>query len=922
MHIQSGKGCLHLCVLLQNDEIPQWAGELLLALDQLDGVALQLRCLDVVQTPSHLSLVSRWWRTRIPTLATWSPDSTASQRLAQWRAATGACDVTLLLDAETNTSPPILDTGDDATMQWAVTDHEAKALCRQFPLLDSICSGAGIPLQLLQRNPLTGLWHPIRKLHLASTPAYDIGLNALSPAVLQLVKQASVDWRWSRHWEPVRLDGQILAGNTGADAAPHPALIPWRQGLRGFVRSFRVCLQNLVWSEYWRIGVINVPIHKLLDEVPLPPVRWLTQANAYGYWADPFEIPGDPRRLICEFFDERVGVGHLEVLQVDSDAQVTDRIRLTVGGGRHVSFPNVIELDGRRLGVAEMIVRRECLLHEIDAEGIWHPLFPLLRDVAAADPALFTWEDRLWLAFTDTDLGAQDNLCLYYADQLVGPWRPHTNNPVKVDITCSRMAGGFFWHDGVLYRPAQDCLQTYGAAVVVHKIVQLTPTRFIEVPVRRLSADVKGLCPHGLHTLNAWGERTLVDGKRHGVKRLVLWRKLRQRLVRTKPDTPLPPAGQHSQKDNAMRRVFVYLPHLYTGGGEISMLRLAEGLAATGLKVDLVVHSEATRELELPPGVSLLSLNCDSTAMALWPLILLLRKHRPQWLLSAFPHTNIAAVMAVALSGLNTRCVISEHAPLSRQIAHQDNWRYRLLPPLVRWAYRRAHAVVAVSVGVRDDLRFLLGPGVTPRVINNPVLARDFELEMTLLPDDPWLLDDTLQVVLSVCRLSVEKDLPTLIRAFAEVHRERPATRLVLVGEGPDRARLESLVEKMGLTNVVRLPGRTATPLAWMRHASVFVLASQYEGFGNVLVEAMACGTPVVSTDCPVGPREVLDGGRLGMLVPVGDARAMACAIAEALTRREPLPGAREAALRYTQASACASYLDLLESLYESDAQC
>jgi glycosyltransferase involved in cell wall biosynthesis len=103
-------------------------------------------------------------------------------------------------------------------------------------------------------------------------------------------------------------------------------------------------------------------------------------------------------------------------------------------------------------------------------------------------------------------------------------------------------------------------------------------------------------------------------------------------------------------------------------------------------------------------------------------------------------------------------------------------------------------------------------------------------------------------------------------------------------------------------------------PLALMKHASVFVLASQYEGFGNVLIEAMACGTPVVSTDCPVGPREVLDGGRLGTLVPVGDVSAMADAISAALVRRAPLPGAREAALRFTQAQACGAYLQLFES--------
>jgi glycosyltransferase involved in cell wall biosynthesis len=352
------------------------------------------------------------------------------------------------------------------------------------------------------------------------------------------------------------------------------------------------------------------------------------------------------------------------------------------------------------------------------------------------------------------------------------------------------------------------------------------------------------------------------------------------------------------------------------------MLRLAAGLAAVGLQVDLVVHSESSRELDVPPGVTLVSLNCAGTAAAIWKLSRLLRQRRPDWILSAFPHTNIAAVAAQALSGRDGRCVISEHAPLSLQIEQQGSWRYRLLPPLVRWAYRRAHAVVAVSGGVRDDLQRLLGPDARPQVISNPVLAPGFEAEIALSPGESWLADPHLQVVLSVCRLSVEKDLVTLIHAFAAVHKCRPDSRLVLAGEGPDRLRLQTLVIDLGLADVVRLPGRTATPLAWMRHAAVFVLASRYEGFGNVLVEAMACGTPVVSTDCPVGPREILDGGRLGTLVPVGDAPAMALAIEAVLACPGALPGARDAALRYTQTHACDRYLELFKSLYPSRARC
>jgi glycosyltransferase involved in cell wall biosynthesis len=321
------------------------------------------------------------------------------------------------------------------------------------------------------------------------------------------------------------------------------------------------------------------------------------------------------------------------------------------------------------------------------------------------------------------------------------------------------------------------------------------------------------------------------------------------------------------------------------------------------------------QELQLPPGVSVVNLDRSGNLASLLSLVRLLRVRRPRWLLSAFPHNNIAVVAARLLSGVDTRCVVTEHAPLSQQILQQANWRFRVLPPIIRWAYRRAQAVVAVSAGVRDDMQRMLGRDVEPLVINNPVLAGDFSAEMALIPSEPWLTDESLRVVLSVCRLSVEKDLPTLIRAFALVHREFTVTRLVLVGEGPDRVRLESLVGELGLTEVVRLPGRTETPLSWMSHASVFVLPSLYEGFGNVLVEAMACGTPVVSTDCPVGPREILEGGRLGALVPVGDVSAMTRAIAEALTRGAPMPGAREAALRYTQTSACASYRQLLERL-------
>ncbi len=377
----------------------------------------------------------------------------------------------------------------------------------------------------------------------------------------------------------------------------------------------------------------------------------------------------------------------------------------------------------------------------------------------------------------------------------------------------------------------------------------------------------------------------------------------------------------------APARLAVYLPHLRQGGGELSMLRLASGLARGGLGVDLLVHTLAGAELQPPPGLGLVQLGHASTAGSVRALAGWLRAQRPRWLLSAFPHTNVAAVAAVALAaqpGQRCRSVVSEHAPLSLQISRQGGWRYRVLPPLVRWAYPRADAVVAVSEGVRRDLLGLVGSALGPRLhtIANPVLdaapaGTPAAGSPSPTPVHPWLADPALRVVLGVSRLSPEKDIPTLLQAFALLHAQRPQTRLLLAGDGPERGALQARIQALGLTDVAALAGRVQGPQAWMRQAAVFALASQYEGFGNVLVEALAQGCAVVATDCPVGPREILQDGRWGTLVPVGDAAAMAAALQRAVDNPGAPPGAVAHAARYTDAAACGAYRQLLEGLNE-----
>lgn len=300
--------------------------------------------------------------------------------------------------------------------------------------------------------------------------------------------------------------------------------------LRGAWRDWATVQRSRWTRERWRIGVINMPLPELLAAGPLPAVQWLAGPAGRGYWADPMADPSSAHHIYCEFFDETQSLGRIERLALDAACQVQQRQRVALGGGQHTSFPLVVQIDGRQLGLAETAARRECVLHDIDAHGSWRPLATVLHNVAAADPALFAWQGRYWVAYTDIDRGENDNLCLQYARHLEGPWQAHANNPVKVDVTGARMAGGLFWHDGALYRPAQNCLSTYGAAVVLHRVLHCTPESFDETAVRCIQPDPAGLCPDGIHTVSAWGARTLIDGKRHVFSLTTVWLKLCKRL--------------------------------------------------------------------------------------------------------------------------------------------------------------------------------------------------------------------------------------------------------------------------------------------------------------------------------------------------------------------------------------------------------
>jgi glycosyltransferase involved in cell wall biosynthesis len=275
------------------------------------------------------------------------------------------------------------------------------------------------------------------------------------------------------------------------------------------------------------------------------------------------------------------------------------------------------------------------------------------------------------------------------------------------------------------------------------------------------------------------------------------------------------------------------------------------------------------------------------------PIAAHLRAVRPAVLVSALPKSNINAVLAKYYSGISARVVVGAHINMStqdRECYSSGKNKLRYMRPLLQRCYRRADAVVAVSKGVaRDIAQYLDLNEDQVKAIYNPIETKEIESLSQESIEHPWFDCNGVPVILGVGRFVAQKDFPLLLRAFARVRKKREA-RLILLG-GDDsaadqrqhRQELSELASRLGIRKDFDMPGFKVNPYPYLRKASVFVLSSRYEGFGNVLVEAMLCGCPVVSTNCPSGPAEILCDGEYGMLVPVGDERRLAEAICETL---------------------------------------
>ena len=260
-----------------------------------------------------------------------------------------------------------------------------------------------------------------------------------------------------------------------------------------------------------------------------------------------------------------------------------------------------------------------------------------------------------------------------------------------------------------------------------------------------------------------------------------------------------------------------------------------------------------------------------------------LHRERPDALLSAKTPTNLVAIWGKQLAKVHTRTVVSERTHLSMTTERSSKWRWRFIAPLVEKVYPQADRIIAVSTGVADDLAQtakLSRSAIT--AIYNPTLTTKITERARAPIEHSWLVSPTVPVILGVGRLVPQKDFPTLLKAFAQVLEKLPS-RLIILGKGRERAQLEMLASQLHITNEVSFAGFTPNPYAFMAQASVFVLSSAWEGLPNVLIEALVCGCPIVSTNCPSGPKEILSDGVWGSLVPVGDDQALAQAILQTL---------------------------------------
>lgn len=337
-----------------------------------------------------------------------------------------------------------------------------------------------------------------------------------------------------------------------------------------------------------------------------------------------------------------------------------------------------------------------------------------------------------------------------------------------------------------------------------------------------------------------------------------------------------------------MKVLLVYL-NLDQGGVQRMMVNVANYLSSKGYNVTIILCQRKGHYLNfVNKNVEILSLESDNRIKLIKYLTKYINKYRPEVLFTAVPHLNLIAIIAKLISGNSTRVIISERSNTIEEFRKSPVGAYKLSFTLIPILYRFADSIIAVSKGVASDLAkvALINPEKVTTVYN-PAFNKKMLVEANETIEEVWLKDNSVPVVIGVGRLTDQKDFPLLIDAIKIVLIKRKV-RLIIIGEGPLYTSLDEQIKKLKLEDYIKLAGFQSTPISWISKAQLFVLSSKWEGFGNIVVEALAAGTTIVSTDCKSGPAEILQNGKFGYLCKVGDKNDLAEKIEYAL--ENPMP--------------------------------
>ncbi|MFD1600086.1 glycosyltransferase [Halobellus rarus] len=352
-------------------------------------------------------------------------------------------------------------------------------------------------------------------------------------------------------------------------------------------------------------------------------------------------------------------------------------------------------------------------------------------------------------------------------------------------------------------------------------------------------------------------------------------------------------SGQDGKSDRP--RLAFYIPNLSVGGAEQVTVDIVNGLAARGQDVELII-SHATGELLPKVSDEVRVTILGSTRLPVVGIVAhvpalarYLRRVEPAAIFPQMTHASVTCLAARRLVDVETAVFPTKHCAFGE--SDEVTLKSEALRRLATALFPTADGIIGVSRGVADSLieKMDLDPDRVS-VLHNPVEIESIRERANQPVDHEWVEDDDVDIVLFVGRLERQKDLETWLRTFARVQEQNPDTRGIVAGKGSQREALQSLAAELGIEDVVSIPGYVENPYRFMHKASTFLLTSRYEGLPTVIIEALACGCPVVATDCPSGPREILAEGEYGQLAAVGDVDGLADAVVQTLA--DPLPAA------------------------------